>query len=315
MIPFFSIIIPLYNKENFIQETLRSVLNQSFKDFEIILVNDGSTDRSLEKVTLIKDPRIKFYSIKNSGVSFARNYGIKQANANYIVFLDADDFWFPNHLQTLEALSKKFPDCGLYANAYEKKHLNTTIKSIYKKIPNDNNWMGIVDDFFESSVVNSIAWTSAVMVPKKVITKIGFFDEKITLGAGEDTDLWIRIALNYPIAFCNTVTAIHNLHADNRISNSNTNLRKFLNLDQYEKYTKNNEHLKNFLDFNRYAIAIQYKLARNEKTAKSYIEKINPSRLNWKQRSLLKMNYPSLVLFFKLKNSFKYFGINLSAFK
>ena len=93
MQPFFSIVIPLYNKENYIGHTLKSVLNQAFQDFEIIIVNDGSTDKSLEKVNSIKDARVQLFSIENRGVSYARNYGIEKALASLIIFLDADDTW------------------------------------------------------------------------------------------------------------------------------------------------------------------------------------------------------------------------------
>lgn len=315
MTPFFSIIIPLYNKEHFIHDTINSALMQSFNNFEIIVVDDGSTDNGLKKVKQIKDSRIKLFSIKNSGVSFARNYGITKANADYIVFLDADDYWYPNHLENIESLRKKVPNCGLYACAYEKKYRSNTIPSIYKNIPKEEHWKGRVDDFFESSVVNAIAWTSAVMVPKKVLSTVGNFDEKITLGAGEDTDLWIRIALNYPVAFSNTVTAIHNLHAENRISNSNTNLRQFINLDNYEKYTSQHKTLKTYLDLNRFAIAIQYRLVKNNKQARFYTKKIQLSNLTKTQKALLKMNYPTLVLLYKLKRFLRTININLSSFK
>ena len=91
--PFFSIIIPLYNKEKFIENTIQSVLGQSFEDFELIVVNDGSTDTSLELVNKLKDKRIKTYSISNAGVSKARNFGIQKATSKLIVFLDADDWY------------------------------------------------------------------------------------------------------------------------------------------------------------------------------------------------------------------------------
>lgn len=87
--PFFSVVIPLYNKENYIQDTIESALNQTFADFEIIVVNDGSTDESLDIVENNNDSRIKTHSIKNSGVSRARNIGIQKAKSDYIVFLDA----------------------------------------------------------------------------------------------------------------------------------------------------------------------------------------------------------------------------------
>src|SRR5690554_5620989 len=113
MKPFFSIIIPLYNKEKHIKNTLQSVLDQSFSNFEVIIVNDGSTDNSLNQVNAVIDERIKVYSIENSRVSAASNYGIKKAQAEYITFLHADDLWESHHLKNLDELLKTFPHCGL----------------------------------------------------------------------------------------------------------------------------------------------------------------------------------------------------------
>ncbi|MBJ7879251.1 glycosyltransferase family 2 protein [Gelidibacter salicanalis] len=315
MRPFFSIIIPLYNKENHIKSTLEHVLAQTFKDFEIIVINDGSTDKSKTVVERIKDDRLKLLNIKNQGVSHARNYGIEKASSNLIVFLDADDLWRNNHLTNLKALYTAFPNCGLYATAYQKKNNKITISSVYNHISSTKNWMGIVDNYFESSVVNSIAWTSAVMIPKSIFETIGNFNENITLGAGEDTDLWIRIALKYPVAFSTKVTAIYILHSDNRISKSNTSLRQFLDLDVYENEANCNASLKKYLDLNRFSIAIQYKLAGNPNKAKSLIDKIDATNLNTKQRSLLKLNSTALKCLLNIKNRLQNSGILLSSYK
>src|SRR5690606_8459717 len=226
-------------------------------------------------VRSINDERIRLYSQENKGVSAARNFGIEKANSELIAFLDADDYWYPNHLETLKTLYETFPNCGLYATAYVKQFNAVKINSIYKHIPTTQNWMGMVADYFESSQINAIAWTSAVMIPKKVFDSIGNFDVKITLGAGEDTDLWIRVALRYDVAFCNTVTAIHNLHSDNRVSNANTNLRQFINLDAYEAEAQSKPSLKKYLDLNRYSIAKQYKLVGNLEKATELIGKID----------------------------------------
>lgn len=315
MTPYFSIVIPLYNKESHISETLDSVLNQTIKNFEIIIINDGSTDNSGSIVNKINDPRIHLHSTKNKGVSAARNYGISIAKSDLIVFLDADDIWYTDHLKDLKHLYSRFPDCGLYCKAYNKQNQNHSITSVFKNIPKHNDWMGIVPDFFESSLVNCIAWTSAVMVPKSTLEAIGNFDNTITLGAGEDTDLWIRISLKYSVAFFNKVSAIHQLHADNRISNSNTNLRQFINLDQYETIAKTNKFLKKFLDINRYSIYIQYKLCNNHQKAKNYLNSLDYKSLNWKQQLLTFA--PSFILrsLVRLKAFMQKSGYYISSFR
>ncbi len=315
MKPFFSIVIPLYNKENHIKDTLKNVLEQSFSDFEVIIVNDGSTDNSLAEANSVNDGRIRVFTIENQGVSHARNFGIKQANANLIAFLDADDLWKAFHLQNLKTLHDTFPNCGLYATAYSNKVNGVEFTSVYKNIPNVKDWKGIIEDFFASSQINCIAWTSAVMIPKPIFESVGNFDERITMGAGEDTDLWMRIALKFPVAFCNTPSAIYHLEADNRISKTNTNLRTFINLDAYEEQAKKNKSLKTYLDLNRFSIAIQYKLAGNEEKAKSYIHKIDKTNLNKKQRFLLLMNTSILKGFVQLQRSLRNYGIGLSAFR
>jgi len=315
MKPFFSIVIPLFNKEKHINATLESALVQTFQDFEIIVVNDGSTDNSEAIVEQNEDARIHLFTIKNQGVSHARNYGIEKANAALIVFLDADDIWKTHHLENLKSLYEEFPNCGLYAMAYEKRNKNLLIPSVYKDIPKTKDWKGIVPDYFESSSINSIAWTSATMVPKTIVDAIGKFDETITLGAGEDTDLWIRIAIDYPVAFSNKVTAIHNLHTENRISNSNTNQRQFINLDIYEEQAKTNKSLKKYLDLNRFSIAIQYKLIGNKEKAKILVSKIDPKNLTEKQRLLLKLNTSALKIATKLKDNLQNRGILLSSYR
>ncbi|OMP30238.1 glycosyltransferase family A protein [Mangrovimonas sp. DI 80] len=313
--PFFSVVIPLYNKEKHIKGTIKSVLNQSFGDFEIIIVNDGSTDNSGTIVDSIQDERILKFDIENKGVCHARNYGISKAFSKLIVFLDADDYWYPFHLSDLKQLYEEFPNCGLYAKAYFKQFENVKIASIFNKIPQTENWKGIVDDYFASSHINCIAWTSAVMVPKSIFKDVGNFDEKITMGAGEDIDLWMRIALKFPVVFHNKVSAIHMLHTENRISNTNTNIRQFLDLDKYNPESQSNKSLKTYLDLNRYSIALQYKLAFNNKKANDYIKNLDRSNLNWKQNLLLKVNSRLLKILFQLKFKLRQKGINLSSYR
>jgi glycosyltransferase involved in cell wall biosynthesis len=112
--PAATIIIPLYNKRSYIGRALDSVLHQSFQDFEIIVVDDGSTDNGAEVVKSYDDPRIRLIRQENKGVSVARNTGADRATADFIAFLDADDEWMPRQLETVSGLRKKFPDAGLF---------------------------------------------------------------------------------------------------------------------------------------------------------------------------------------------------------
>lgn len=140
----FSVVIPLYNKEDNIANTLDSVLAQTFQDFEIIIVNDGSTDKSLQIVSDYEDIRIKVYSKPNGGVSDARNYGIKKSSNKYVAFMDADDYWKPNYLERMFKLIEDYPTGGMY---------NCEHTTIYKGKyhPQEHNIKrGIVDDYFKN---------------------------------------------------------------------------------------------------------------------------------------------------------------------
>lgn len=167
MTPYFSIIIPLYNKEDFIADTIKSVLNQTFTDFEIIVVNDGSTDNSLKELQSIKDHRIITIQQKNQGVSIARNNGIKNAKGDYITLLDADDEWKPNHLELFYKTIKQFPPNGaLFCNAYDiKSSDNYIIKATYNIEQVDHPH--IIKDYFKASLIDAIGWTSAICFNKK----------------------------------------------------------------------------------------------------------------------------------------------------
>ncbi|WP_298548262.1 glycosyltransferase family A protein [uncultured Aquimarina sp.] len=315
--PFFSIIVPLYNKENSIANTLESVFNQTYIDYEVVIVNDGSTDHSEEIVNRYTDERIHYFSTKNNGVSKARNLGIEKAKGKLIAFLDADDYWYPNHLEIVFRLYQKFPDAGLFATSYEKRfNAKSTFLANFKNIDANSNTLMIINDFFESSTIDAIAWTSACAVPKKTLDNIGLFDTSITHGAGEDTDLWIRIALKYKIALATYVTATYNLDANNRISKTDTLKRNFQDLNKFEKEEKTNPSLKNYLDQNRYSISLQYKAAGDSKTARKYREEIDYKNLNIKQKILL-TTPKFLYSFFKIirRKLILSAGIKLSAFE
>lgn len=285
--PLFSVIIPLYNKEESIQNTLTSALKQTFTDFEIIIVNDGSTDKSESKVREFSDARIQLFSTKNQGVSEARNYGIAKASGDIIAFLDADDYWYPNHLEQLSELHEMFPKCGLYCTNYERFYNpNKIIKPTFLDIPS-SPWKGIVKDFFKSSYIDRIAWTSAVAIPKTVLDTVGNFKTTITLGAGEDTDLWLRIALRFDVAFDTTISAIHMLNAENRVSLASTLKRSFAKLDEFKEEEKNNPSLKKYLDLHRIFFAMRHKLAGDSKTFDFYMESVDPSNIPFKTKIVL----------------------------
>ena len=284
--PFFSVIIPLYNKQKFIEKTLKSVIDQTFSDFEVIIINDGSTDRSIEKVNKLKDRRIKIYNSKNKGVSNARNYGIKISNSNLIVLLDADDLWEKNHLEEIKILYQSFPNCGLYAMGYSKIFGNNN--PIKAKLSEHNNSPNVVSDFFKSSLKDCIAWTSAVMIPKRTFNKIGYFNEE--LRSGQDTDMWIRIALDFKIAFNPKSTAFKVFNfKENHLSISKYKIDRIKVLNNFKEEEEINTSLKKFLDLNRFSMAIERKRSNDIKNFQFLKSSISIENLNFKQRLLLSL--------------------------
>ncbi len=313
--PKFSVIIPLYNKEKDILKTLNSLFLQTFTDFEVVVVNDGSTDSSGDIVQTVNDERIQYFSKENEGVSKTRNIGVSKAKAAHIVFLDADDYWYPNHLENLNNLVEKFPKNHWYATAYEKRHhKNFSSPMISPVFDQGANWMGLVPNYFEMSLIDTLAWTSAVCFKKSFFEDLNGFDTAITHGAGEDTDLWIRAALVAPLAFSNTITARHNLDGSNRISHTPTLIRNFMDVDTYETYGAQHPGLKAYLDLNRFSFAMQHKMAGDTATFKKFANQIAPENLTSKQRYMLKQPKQILKLLLKGKAFAEKIGIRLTSF-
>jgi glycosyltransferase involved in cell wall biosynthesis len=212
--PEFSIVIPLYNKGRHIARALNSVLAQSVQDYEIIVIDDGSTDDGAEVVKGFSDNRIHLIRQANAGVSAARNKGIDSAGASLIAFLDADDYWKPDYLRTIKRLHDCYSDAGLYATAYE-----VTMRGGMIFVPRFNGipkapWEGIITDYFKAALGNPPLSTSATVVKKVVFEKVGVFSSSVT--RGEDADMWARIAFDYPLAFSNSLSTVYCLDADNR---------------------------------------------------------------------------------------------------
>lgn len=198
----FSVIVPLYNKEVTIAVTLVSVLNQKFKNFEVIIINDGSTDKSLQIVESFNDPRISVFSHENRGVSHARNYAVARAGFEFISFLDADDLWDPNYLEEIAHLIHSYPTCSVFTSAYR---VLGPCKISFKC---DTLPEGIVDDYFEARIKHHIMRTSAITVKKSVLDAVGGFPEGMF--GGEDDYTWTKFALNSKIAFTPKVLATYN---------------------------------------------------------------------------------------------------------
>ncbi|MDP8208206.1 MAG: glycosyltransferase family A protein [Candidatus Electryonea clarkiae] len=144
-----SVVIPLYNKEQYIARAIQSVLSQTYNDFELIVVDDGSTDASAKVVEEFNDPRQRLIRQPNAGECAARNRGIAESRTELIAFLDADDQWLPEHLIAIKCLSEKYPECGAFATAYDivdpPYHRYTANFETIPKAP----WVGIIPNYFK----------------------------------------------------------------------------------------------------------------------------------------------------------------------
>lgn len=211
---FFSVIIPLFNKEKSITSTVESVLNQTYKYFELIIIDDGSTDNSLELVQSFQDQRIRIVSRPNGGVSSARNFGVSMAKFDIIVFLDADDLWLPEALTEFVFLMAEFPDVDIYAAGF------TIRENAYFK--GDKRYK-VEDYFYHSSISfakkgSPLLITGSVALRKDCFINIGGYNIGYT--RGEDLDLWHRMAMRYSIAKSDNIILYYRQDSENRASNS-----------------------------------------------------------------------------------------------
>lgn len=210
----FSVVITLYNKENNILKTINSVLSQTYNDFELLIVNDGSIDHSLEVVETVNDKRIRIINKPNGGVSSARNRGIQEASNDWICFLDGDDYWYKNHLENIEQLIKLYPSNSAFCGSFIRSD-----QGFPKILPQGHE---IIEDYFKKAIIKHFFWTSVVVINKHVFEHIGVFNERMSMG--EDLDLWARVGKNYKIIQSKEIHAVYVQDSDNKLSFKKVNL-------------------------------------------------------------------------------------------
>jgi glycosyltransferase involved in cell wall biosynthesis len=198
--PAVSVVLPLYNRANTIPRALDSILRQTSPDFEIIVVDDGSTDQGPEIVKRMTDPRIRLIRQPNRGVSAARNRGIAEARAPMIALLDADDAWRPEFLEAMLGLAERLPGAGMYVSGMCIHCVDGSAWDVFAVVPGGQT-AGLIEDYFAAPEEGTFAGSSSIMLPKQVLDEVGGFPEGEPMG--EDQDLWARIALKHPAA-CDT---------------------------------------------------------------------------------------------------------------
>lgn len=208
---FFSVIIPTYNRAAFLPETIRSVLDQSFRDFELLVIDDGSTDNTEEVVRDFKDNRIRYFKIANGERGRARNTGIRQSRGEYVTFLDSDDVFYPDHLAVAHKslTEKKRP---------EILHMGYEIKQPDGKVLSK---MIFPETTLNRSVLKAnIMSCMGVFIRKDVAVQYQFAEER-TLAGSEDWLLWLRLAARYPIHHQAIITSALIDHASRSVRDFN----------------------------------------------------------------------------------------------
>lgn len=263
----FSIIIPLYNKAPYVAKAISSVFEQSFTDYELIIVDDGSRDNSAEiALNIIKDyGNCRLVRQENAGVSLARNNGVSLSQGEYICFLDADDWWDAAFLEEMSKLIDEFPDAGIYGTNYtivNETHNRTRVATIGVE---EGFEKGYIDYCKVYAKTMYMPLTSiSVSIPHGVFDEMQGFPKDIKLG--EDFLLWIRIALRYNVVFLNKPLAYYNQDVDvmnrgvGRLHNPKHHM--LWNLDFLQEEEENNPDCKQLVDDLRTFSLLPYYVSR-----------------------------------------------------
>ena len=311
--PYFSVVISLYNKEKYISDTLKSVLDQTLKDFEVIIVNDGSTDNGLNIVQTFNDERIKIINQENQGVSVARNNGVKKAKGNFIVFLDADDLLRKNHLETLYNLKSDFNDAKIFCTSYCIKYSESSLK-IAKFYGLDHNYRGYIYNYFKNSFLNEILRLGNSSIDKNI-----FKDNDVLFDTDmksiQDTDLWVRLGLKYKMVIDTTSKTLIHLKEPNNLSEVFESNERLLFFNKYKRHELSNKYLKKYMDLNRFSVAWHFKLQRQHSTYRYIIKSIDFNNLNYKQKTLLKTPTFLLKVLQSLKTKLNKMGLYFTIYE
>ncbi len=220
-----SIVIPLYNKEKSIYATLQSVCSQTYTDFEVIIVDDGSTDESAATAASYRDSRIRIICKENGGVCSARNRGIQEAKGEYIALLDGDDQWDKMYLEEQVKMIHDFPDAAMWGINFAELNNGKLIRKLETGLP--DGYRGYVENYFEmKGRVSDLFCSSSVVIRKEIFGKVGMFDERIKYA--EDTDMWWRIIATNKVAFYDRYMVFYQYDAENRAMRRTRQLKYFL---------------------------------------------------------------------------------------
>lgn len=263
----FSVIIPTYNRANFISKTIHSVLEQTYPDFEVIIVDDGSTDNTEEVVMSIKDDRIRYYKKENEERGAARNFGARLAVGDYINFFDSDDLAYSNHLETAYNIVKQnnFPE--VFALSYDILDKKTYKK---KKILLDK-------DVRKKLVYGNILSCNGVFIRRDITQKFPFSENR-ALSASEDYILWLQLASRYVFFTSSKITSTIINHSERSVIKANSDSiikRKLILIDLFYKDEAINKYYKGkvkiFESYTYLYVSLHLSLIKNYRGSFKYL--------------------------------------------
>lgn len=305
---FFSIILPLFNKASYVVKAIRSVLSQTFTDYELVIMDDGSNDDSYIVASKVIEGRINchLYRQENAGVSLARNNAVALSQGKYLCFLDADDWWEPTFLEEMSGVIDEYPEAGIYGTSYTI--VNET-KRRTRTAP-----IGVNPDFAKGYInycqvyAKTMAmplWTGAVCIPRPVFEEMNGFPEGIRLG--EDFLLWIRIALKYKVAFLNKPLAFYNQDvemAGRGVVRKGYDPDSFMtfHFDQFAEQEKQNPDLKVLLDRLRVYSLLRFRFSNSHRERVGQeIAKVDFSNVGREYWFYYKLPFPLVWCFNKFR--------------
>ncbi|MGV3460868.1 MAG: glycosyltransferase family 2 protein [Flavobacterium sp.] len=286
--PLFSVIVSLYNKEAYIKATLDSILAQGYQDYEVIITDDGSTDGSASIVKQFTDPRIKYYRKDNEGASAARNFGVKMAAGEYFAFLDADDIWYPDHLEAMVKCIAAMPHLKVFASLLKVQNRYGFYEPVYTNLTKAPLQEA---DFFKASFARTILSGSTTVMHRSAVNFIGDFDT--SLKTAEDTDYWIRAGLTYKIGVINKITACH-IYVPESLSHKGFSMAEATYFEKFREEESKNANVKKMIDINRHALALRCKMYGDTTSFKKLLPLIDADSLTPVQKIILRL--PGTVL-------------------
>ena len=302
----FSVIIPLYNKAPYVAKAIGSVLAQTYTDYELVIMDDGSKDDSFAVASKAFEgfPNCHLYRQANGGVSVARNNAVSLSQGEYLCFLDADDWWEPTFLQEMLTLIDEFPDAGIYGTNYtivNESKRKTRVAPIGVEQGFERGYINYCRVYAKTLAMP--LWTGAVCMSRRVFDEMGGFPKGIKLG--EDFLLWIRVALKYKVAFLNKPLSYYNQDVDTvnrgvgRLQNPEHHM--LWNLDFLSEEEKTNSDYKRLIDNLRTYSLFPYYLSKDyHEAARRELDKVDWDKQPEKTRKRYRQPLAWLRMRFKI---------------